>query len=488
MIPRIHKRGTNLSGLLRYLFGPGRQEEHVNPRIIASWAGSGGPPSLEPPLDPAGRRSFTRLVNAMEAPLLALDRPPAAPVWHCSLRLAPGDPTLDDDTWARIASQFMHATGLALDGDYAAIPWVAVRHGDDHIHIAAILARQDGRAEPARNDYLKARTAAQDLEREYGLTPTAGADRTGTRRPTAAEQRKAARHGTPGTSREQLTAIVRAVAATAVDERDFFARLQHAGVQVRLRHSTRQLGQITGYAVAMPGDRAGQTPVYFGGGKLAADLSLPRLRRRWRSVHDATMPAATRLDAYRLAAAAVHTAAAHLRTTGHRYPDAAGAVALAASDLLTATAWNLEGQAGGPVTSAARLLDRAARNLMGQVPVRRSPQVGSVRQMARLIGTMGRVADDSELGMALRMMWYLAQFAEHLADFRAAQQRMHQAEAARLAARQLQELAAAAPAWARAAMDVTAGTRPTSTAPTPNPAAVPVQPISPTTTRRPHRG
>ena len=486
MIPRIHKRGTNLAGLLRYLYGPGRHEEHVNPRVIASWAGSGGPASLEPPVDPGGRRSFTRLVNAMEAPLLARERAPAAPVWHCSLRLAPGDPVLDDATWASIAGKFMHATGLAPDGDFGAIPWVAVRHGDDHIHIAAILARQDGRAEPARNDYLKARTAAQDLEREYGLAPTARADRTGTRRPTAAEQRKAQRHGTSVTSREQLTAIVRAVAATVTGEQDFFTRLQHADVRVRLRHSTRNPQQVTGYAVAMPDERGtGQAPVFFGGGKLAADLSLPRLRRRWRSVHDTTLPPATRLDAYRLAAAAVHGAADHLRRMGMRYPDAAAAVALAAFDLLTAAAWNLEGQAGGPVTSAARLLDRAAREVMGRVPVRRSAQVGSVRQMARLIGVMGRVADDSEFGMALRMMWYLAQFAEHLADFRAAQQRMHQAESARLAASQLHTLAAAAPAWARAAIDVTAAARAT----TPSPAANPAGPTPPTSTvRQPHRG
>ena len=51
---------------------------------------------------------------------------------------------------------------------------------------------------------------------------------------------------------------------------------------VRLRYSTRNPGQVTGYAVALPDDttKAGE-PVWYGGGKLAADLSWPRLCQRW---------------------------------------------------------------------------------------------------------------------------------------------------------------------------------------------------------------
>lgn len=54
---------------------------------------------------------------------------------------------------------------------------------------------------------------------------------------------------------------------------------------VRVRYSTRNPGQVTGYDVALADDtvRAGG-PVWFGGGKLAADLSLPKLRARWDGV------------------------------------------------------------------------------------------------------------------------------------------------------------------------------------------------------------
>jgi len=66
----------------------------------------------------------------------------------------------------------------------------------------------------------------------------------------------------------------------ASSEQEFFARLSDAGVLVRKRFSTRNPGEVTGYAVALPADTTPGGPVWFGGGKLAADLTLPRLRSR----------------------------------------------------------------------------------------------------------------------------------------------------------------------------------------------------------------
>ena len=40
-------------------------------------------------------------------------------------------------------------------------------------------------------------------------------------------------------------------------------------------------GQITGYAVALPGRSDMGQAIWFGGGKLAPDLTLPQLQRRW---------------------------------------------------------------------------------------------------------------------------------------------------------------------------------------------------------------
>jgi hypothetical protein len=54
-------------------------------------------------------------------------------------------------------------------------------------------------------------------------------------------------------------------------------------VLLRLRYSDRNPGEVTGYAVALPGNTASdEEPVWYGGGKLAPDLTVPKLRRRWR--------------------------------------------------------------------------------------------------------------------------------------------------------------------------------------------------------------
>lgn len=45
-------------------------------------------------------------------------------------------------------------------------------------------------------------------------------------------------------------------ASASATPAEFFARLQAAGITVRQRHSARNPGQVTGYAVALPGDTA----------------------------------------------------------------------------------------------------------------------------------------------------------------------------------------------------------------------------------------
>ena len=88
-----------------------------------------------------------------------------------------------------------------------------------------------------------------------------------------------------------LRRAVHTAAAGASSEQEFFTRLEAAGLLVRKRFSQREPGQVTGYAVAKPGHVSRQgAPVWFGGGKLAADLTLPKLRERWL----ATGPASTR--------------------------------------------------------------------------------------------------------------------------------------------------------------------------------------------------
>ena len=83
-------RGEHVQPLLYYLFGPGRQEEHTDPHIVAGWR---HPADLEPPLRPDGKRDFAKLAGLLLQPQAALGkRAHARPVWHCSMRAAPGRP------------------------------------------------------------------------------------------------------------------------------------------------------------------------------------------------------------------------------------------------------------------------------------------------------------------------------------------------------------------------------------------------------------
>jgi hypothetical protein len=228
-------------------------------------------------------RDFRRLAGLLNQPLAAVngDNYPK-PVWHCSIRAAPEDRTLSDQEWARVAAHVMHATGLAPEGDDLGVRWVAVRHAPDHIHLVATLARQDRHRPSLWNTYRKLRTACRDTEEWYGLRSTAPADRTAAKRPTRAETEQAARCRQAEPARVRLRREVCTAAAGARTDDEFFAHLAQAGVLVRRRYSTQNPGEVTGYAVGLPRHTAkdGQA-VWYGGGKLAADLTLPKLRARW---------------------------------------------------------------------------------------------------------------------------------------------------------------------------------------------------------------
>ncbi|MDL4813196.1 relaxase/mobilization nuclease domain-containing protein [Actinomadura opuntiae] len=311
-------RGVRVQGLLRYLYGPGANGEHRDPHIVA---GFDDPIDLEPPVGPGGR-DFRRLDGLLTQPLALLgERNYRKPVWHCAVRAAPEDPILTDAQWAQVAREIMHRTGLASDEDVEAVRWIAVRHADDHVHIVATLARSDGVRPEVWNDGYRVRDACRAMEDRFGLRSTAPADRTAARRPKRGETEKAVRRGRAVPSRTLLHRTVQTAAAGARTEEEFFDRLQAEDVLVRRRFSQRTAGQVTGYAVALPGDvNAEGRPIWYGGGKLAADLTLPQLRRRWTSADNSvrTPSAVGPLDGRHLSA---RTKRVVLRTSVRRAAD-----------------------------------------------------------------------------------------------------------------------------------------------------------------------
>ncbi len=436
-------RGRRVGGLLRYLFGPGRANEHIDPHLVAAWDDVA---DLKPAALASGRRDLRRLSGLLEQPVAALSKAPSKPVWHCSLRVAPGDRRLSDEEWETVARDVLRETGFAPRSDDEACRWVAVRHADDHIHLVVTLARQDGRRMSTSNDFYKLGKACRDIERRLGLTATAPRDRTAPKRATRGELEKAERSHRDEVPRVVLRREVTRIASSATNDEGFLVGLRSAGLLVRERYSSVNAGHLTGYAVALPGDRGrdGQ-PIWFGGGKLAADLSLPKLRRRWSS-SGPTLPRVVsaltgpnRRTAWDDATAGACLAAdemARLATGNASTPHAA---AHGASDVLANAAHLLEGRSRGHVTRAAESLDRAAREPWGRVSAS-TPTSRALRRTAHSLSRLGR-ASVAEGQAAAELLDGLACLADAVAQLRQAQQRAAQADAARAAARHLRRAA-----------------------------------------------
>ena len=419
-----------------------------NIQTPTSWQAGVTPPTWNPRCGPS-TRDFTKLAGLLLQPQAALGkRAYARPVWHCSMRAAPEDRILSDDEWAAIAHEVLDRTGLAPYGqEDEAVRWVAVRHGDDHIHLVAMLARQDGGKPGLSWERVKVRAACLAAEQRYGLRSTAPADRTAARRPTRAENEKAARRGLEETSRITLRRQVATAAAAANSEDEFFARLGQAGVLVRKRFSIKNPGQVTGYSVALPGDTAKTGgPVWYGGGKLAADLTWPKLRQRWtpdRATPGRLRPDLTAGERNAIWEHATRTAAdatAQIRTLTGTNPAAADA-AWATSDTLHVAAAMLGSRI---LRQAADAYDRAARSPYGRIPPP-SPVGNRLRQAARLTSAFAYLTQDRSMAPIL-LITKLAALAEAVAELRQSQQHAAQAAAALRAAEHLHAAACPAPA------------------------------------------
>ncbi len=441
VIGRVY-RGRKVGGLVRYLYGPGRHNEHENPHLVASWSGC-APQELavvEPEWAGVGERDYRGLVAELEAPARYAERGERTPVWHCPLRTAPADRVLTDGEWAEVAVDLMHRTGIAPRGDDGGCRWVAVRHDEVSIHVVAVLARQDGaRAHPA-NDWHQVRATCLAAEARYGLQVTAPADKTAARHTTRAETEKASRSGQVVPARDWLRGQVQHAAAGAREPAVFLDRLRTAGVVVRDRRDPD--GRLSGYAVGRR-EPAGET-VLFGGGKLAADLSLPKLLARWDTTghgDEAAVPVvavepAERVALWEQANTAVAWAAEEVRLSTGAADGAladTGDVAAAAAEVLVAASRLIEGDAEGPLTQAARDYDRAARERRGRLST--GTAAGSVLRAAALrMGQGGRRPGRSEAAQVALLVAQIGRLSISIARLREAQGRQAQAAAARRAA------------------------------------------------------
>ncbi|MGW8765823.1 relaxase/mobilization nuclease domain-containing protein [Streptomyces sp. NPDC055815] len=434
MVPDIG-RGSRTHGLLVYLYGPGRREEHTDAHLVGSWDDFAPDPGRD--TDP--QVTLARLTAALDLRVKqAGDRAPAKHVWHCSVRTAPGDRRLSDDEWNAVAQRIVHATGIAPDGDPDGCRWIAVRHAEDHIHIVATLVRGDLRNPRLNYDFNKAQAVCRRIENEMGLRRLNAGDGTAAKNPTSAEKFKAERTGRTETSRETLREAVRQAVAGADNEKEFFTRLREAGLRVKMRHAPS--GDALGYNVALPGDRNRHgEPVWYPGSKLAPDLSLPKIRLR---LADGTTerPTPSAADGRadwsppareRRSATGIAERAAVLLEGDD---DEAAAQLVGVGELLDAVAQTSPAATRAELAAAARAFERATRSHIRAEHADTRALRSAARGIVQAGGALGRGEDGGTTAMLLSTLVLVTLAA---ARWHSARGHAQQAHASRQAAEHL---------------------------------------------------
>ncbi|WP_380163356.1 relaxase/mobilization nuclease domain-containing protein [Jannaschia sp. R86511] len=421
-------RGERMGGLMAYLQGPGRANEHTEPHLVA------GDPAVMAWHDDAVLDRSTALAIAAE-----LDHPrrlfgvevAGGSVWHCSLSLRAEEGLLSDEKWAAIAHEFVDGMGFSDDtrqdehGEMvgrAGCRWVAVRHGvstngNDHVHIAVSLVREDGTKASVWNDRRTAQRVAGELERKHGLevleSRTAARGARGVK---PAEVATAQRRGDVEPARVALARAVRAHAGAAADEAEFVRRLRRAGLLVRPRFAAGRDDVVAGYSVALrvsaSGARGavGERPVWYGGGHLDKDLSLPRLRREWPDTPSGASEAVAEWNAGRRGARPVMPGRetqepapelwqeygqgiAALREQLRQVPvsDRATWAHVAHETAGAFAAWSVRVEdTPGPLAEAAQTIARSAHLRAGEVHARRATSVSAVKGTTLLLASLAR--------------------------------------------------------------------------------------------------
>lgn len=459
MIPKVTK-GTRLRGLLEYLWGPGKSDEHKNPRIVA---GYDEPGVLAPPEDPStpGRWLLGELAAKLDAPQEALgDRGLDEYVLQVSLSVRVDERKLTDDEWAKIAQQYVEEMGFADDVDRAGCRWIAVHHGrsingNDHIHLVITRATEDGAPVYLRGEWKQSQEVCDRIEDAFGLRKdTPGRDGATTRaaagRPEVDQARAA---GRAVTDRQLLRREVRAALASARDEADWVARMKAAGLLISVRADADDSLRAVGYAVALPPGRAAGKVRWLSGRLLDQDLSLNRVRQRWpdgerlspqqwkdiEAREQRVLSGPQRIEVWRATVAALEDVTARLDGVdpgSSEWP----AIARSCADVLAVTAVVAEPSGHGPVSSAADILARAA------APKRRDPAPGSsaiARELGRIADAMtisGAARHSSEAAVMVALVLAAARLIVALAELREAQQQAHAAGAARVAAERMMPL------------------------------------------------
>lgn len=401
----VADRGSRVRGLVEYLWGPGRAEEHERPRVVAGWDATFVRDAGEPGFDEFERKL---LAQQFDAPMRLHGISPGEHVYHVSVSVHVDDGELSDEQWRQVAEDAAERLGLTATDEHAGAPWFAMRHGrssagNDHIHFVAAAYRDDGQKCHFRNDFRVWSTVRENAEQQWNLTRTrTQSAQRGVPGVTQGEIQRAARENRPETERETLHRSVRSAAVAARDEAEFVGRLRRSGVLVRPRWERGGQTHVVGYSVALRSEQG--RPVWFGAGKLADDLKLAGLREQWGPASEARAADALRawrprgwrqlprgrdverrrmrVEAWQAASDKAAEVTRSLRSVDPADTAAWSAITRDAAGTLAALSGRADVSQRGQLRSAASALGRACQAGRGRRPVRRdesAPLAGVAR-------------------------------------------------------------------------------------------------------------
>jgi len=255
-------RAKDPGAMCRYVFGPGRAEEHVSARVIT------GNIAAE---DERGVRVGLREQAALRPEL-------ARASYHVALAAAPEDRRMSDAEWAQVSERF--ASEMRLDG----CAWVAVRHDDvardgrEHVHLLAVAVTDEGQRWDDSLDRPRAIAACRAIEAARGLQVADAPARRGyldAATPQAARQ-AARRDGEVPDKQRARSALERAVDRCDGTWEGFQRQAEHEGLRLDVRERD---GRVAGVGVTI--DRAdGEGERTFKGSALHRSLSAAGIEQR----------------------------------------------------------------------------------------------------------------------------------------------------------------------------------------------------------------
>jgi hypothetical protein len=415
----IGKITTGSSGrrLVRYLFGPGKANEHTDQRVITSGLVLGGEALAGCNLSLSQIADLGAGLD--EAHELFGTDPKGGHILHLSLSLPPDDRDLSDDQWGEIANKAMTALGFESDGVEPAA-WVAVGHGtsangNQHVHIAASLVRIDGGRVNTWQSKKVLSGVCAEIETAYDLTVVGGREGRGMPGLSRAELERTTREQRAEPPRVTLSRIVREASIASKDEAEFVRRLRAKGVLVRPRFETGGQDAVVGYSIALR-STGGDTPIFYGGGKLAKDLTLPSLRQfweqspsdrneavaEWRATESVTPGRESVLgaaDNWQQAVAGAERIVETLRALPVSDLAAWRGAAREAAGVFAGWSRRFEGDSPGPMGSAADALARSAQSGPGD-PVANREAVRDFRAIAAIVA-QSELKNDSPIAWAM---------------------------------------------------------------------------------------